>query len=299
MNDRPGGTPAVAGRRPDRSGKVRDIYDLGDRILIVVSDRISAFDRVLASPIPGKGRILNRISSFWFDRLAAIAPNHKISIDPAEYPEPFRSEPGLLDGRSMLARKAEVFPFECVVRGYLAGSGWRDYRREGAVSGVKLPAGLRLSDRLPEPIFTPSTKAESGHDEPVPFARMENDLGAETAGRLRDLSLALFREGTAHAGERGILLADTKFEFGLDPEGAILLIDEALTPDSSRFWRADRYAPGESQESYDKQYVREYLLSIDWRGAAPAPELPPEVIRSTRERYEEIHAVLTGPPAAS
>ncbi len=199
----------------------------------------------------------------------------------------------------MLVRKADVFPFECVARGYLAGSGWRDYRKEGKVSGVPLPPGLGLSDRLPEPIFTPSTKAESGHDEPVSFERMEKDLGAETAGRLREITLALFREATAHAEERGILLADTKFEFGLSPEGTILLVDEALSPDSSRFWQADRYRPGEPQESYDKQFVREYLLGIDWRGEAPAPGLPPEVIRSTRARYEEIHAILTGPPAAS
>ncbi|MBN1825783.1 MAG: phosphoribosylaminoimidazolesuccinocarboxamide synthase [Candidatus Eisenbacteria bacterium] len=267
-------------------------------MLIVTSDRISAFDRVLATPVSGKGKVLNRLSAFWFDRLSSIAPNHKITIQTAEFPEPFRGET-LLEGRSMLVHKARVFPFECVVRGYLAGSGWRDYRKEGGVSGVSLPPGLRLSERLPEPIFTPSTKAENGHDEPVPFERMERELGVETARRLRDLSLALFREATTHAEARGILLADTKFEFGLGRDDRILLVDEALSPDSSRFWKAERYRAGEPQEGYDKQHVREYLLGIGWRGEAPAPGLPPEVIRSTLARYEEIFAILTGPAAAA
>lgn len=286
------GRTIVAGREPDRSGKVRDLFYLGDRILIVTSDRISAFDRVLPTRIPGKGKVLNTISAFWFDRLAAIVPNHKISTDPSEYPEPFRGEREALEGRSMLVRRGEVFPFECVVRGYLAGSGWKEYRASGTISGVSLPRGLRLSDKLPEPIFTPSTKAEGTHDLPVSLGDMENALGKETARALRDRSLALFREATAHAEARGILLADTKFEFARI-DGAIHLVDEALTPDSSRFWKAAGYRPGEAQESFDKQFVREHLLGISWSGEEPAPALPPDVVEATIRRYREILEILT------
>lgn len=292
MND-PGLMQAVvAGRRPDRSGKVRDIFFLGDRMLLVTSDRISAFDCVLPTLLPGKGKVLNRISSFWFDHLAGIVPNHKITTDPSEYPAPFDGAAAELDGRSMLVKRGEVFPFECVVRGYLAGSGWKDYQESRSVSGVGLPAGLVLSDRLAEPIFTPSTKAEGSHDMPVSFEAMAGALGRETATKLRDLSLKLFDSATRHAGARGILLADTKFEFGVI-DGTIHLVDEALSPDSSRFWKADRYKAGEPQESYDKQFVREYLLGIGWKGERPAPELPGGVVEATIERYREILQILT------
>jgi phosphoribosylaminoimidazole-succinocarboxamide synthase len=292
MIDRPVGRAAIAGREPDKTGKVRDIFFLGDRILIVTTDRISAFDRVLPTLIPGKGKILNRISSFWFDLLEPIVPNHKISMDPADYPEPFRGAGDLLEGRSMLVRRGEVFPFECVVRGYLAGSGWKDYLASGSISGVALPAGLRLSDRLPEPIFTPSTKAEGEHDAPVSLEEMENALGRETARRLRDLSLELFLAATRHAEARGILLADTKFEFAII-DGAIRLVDEALTPDSSRFWSRERYRPGVAQDGFDKQFVREYLLGLPWKGEGAAPELPPSVVEATLGRYRRIFELLT------
>jgi len=282
----------VGGREPDRSGKVRDLFFLDDAILLVTTDRISAFDRVLPTLIPGKGKILNRISSFWFDHLAPIVPNHKISTNPADYPKPFCETPEILEGRSLLAKRGEVFPFECIVRGYLAGSGWADYQKSGAISGIALPPGLRLSERLPEPIFTPTTKAEGEHDAPVSLDEMADALGRETAHRLRDLSLALFRSATNHAEERGILLADTKFEFGRI-DGEIHLVDEALSPDSSRFWKTDLYRTGEPQESFDKQYVREYLLRIPWKGTEPAPELPEAVVEATLGRYREILEILT------
>lgn len=283
----------VGGREPDRSGKVRDLFDLGDSLLLVTSDRISAFDRVLPTLIPGKGKVLNSLSSFWFDRLSGTAPNHMISTDPERYPEPFRSAAVMLEGRSMLVRKADVIPFECVVRGYLAGSGWKDYSAHGSVSGVTLPGGLSLSEKLSEPIFTPSTKAEDGHDEPVSFDRMADEIGAKKASQLRSLSIEIFLQASAHAEERGILLADTKFEFGRI-DGVICLVDEVLSPDSSRFWKADRYRAGEIQESYDKQFVREYLLGLSWSGEEPAPELPEETVRATIERYREIFTILTG-----
>ncbi len=281
----------IGGKEPDKSGKVRDLFYLDDSILLVTTDRISAFDCILPTLIPGKGKVLNRISSFWFDHLSEVAPNHKISTDPADYPAPFRDAADQLEGRSMLVRRGEVFPFECVVRGYLAGSGWKDYRAEGAVSGVPLPPGLRQSERLPEPIFTPSTKAEDGHDLPVSIDAVADALGHETAGRLRDLSLDLFRTATTYAEERGILIADTKFEFGVI-DGEIHLVDEALSPDSSRFWKADLYRVGEPQESFDKQFVREYLLGIAWKGKTPAPGLPAEVVDSTIGRYREILEIL-------
>jgi phosphoribosylaminoimidazole-succinocarboxamide synthase len=287
------GRAVVAGKEPDRSGKVRDLFLLGDEILVVTTDRISAFDSVLPTLIPAKGIVLNTISSFWFDRLAGIVPNHKITTDPREYPPPFSSAPELLRGRSMLVRSGEVFPFECVVRGFLAGSGWRDYAATGSISGVALPAGLRLSDRLAEPIFTPTTKAEGAHDLPVSIREMEDALGLETARSLHDLSLSLFAEASRHAETRGVLLADTKFEFARI-DGRIHLVDEVLSPDSSRFWKAALYRPGEAQEGYDKQFVREFLLGIAWRGEKPAPELPADVVEATIRRYREILEILTG-----
>ncbi|RPJ45720.1 MAG: phosphoribosylaminoimidazolesuccinocarboxamide synthase [Candidatus Latescibacterota bacterium] len=286
------GRAVVAGREPDRSGKVRDLFFLGDTILIVTTDRISAFDRVLPTLIPGKGKVLTKISSFWFDRLASIVLNHKISVDPRDYPEPFRAAAETLEGRSMLVRRGDVFPFECVVRGYLAGSGWKEYAAGGSISGVPLPKGLRLSDKLPEPIFTPTTKAEGEHDQPVTFADVERALGKETARELRDTSIRLFSEATRHAEARGILLADTKFEFARIG-GKIHLVDEVLSPDSSRFWKAAGYRPGEPQESFDKQFVREFLLGIQWRGEEPAPPLPDEVVAATIRRYREILEILT------
>ncbi|MFH1279522.1 MAG: phosphoribosylaminoimidazolesuccinocarboxamide synthase [Candidatus Eisenbacteria bacterium] len=282
----------VAGRKPDRSGKVRDLFFLGDSILLVTSDRISAFDCVLPTLIPGKGRVLNTISSFWFDHLAGIVPNHKITTDPSKYPSPFDGASAELEGRSMLVKRGDVFSYECVVRGYLAGSGWKDYRETGSVSGVDLPAGLVLSERLAKPIFTPSTKTDDGHDRPVSFEAMAEGLGRKRAAKLRDLSLDLFDSATRHAEARGILLADTKFEFGVI-DGTIHLVDEALSPDSSRFWKADRYRAGEPQESYDKQFVREYLLGIGWKGEKPAPELPAGVVEATIGRYREILQILT------
>lgn len=282
----------VGGREPDRRGKVRDLFFFDDSILLVTSDRISAFDCILPTLIPGKGRVLNTISSFWFDHLAPIVPNHKITTDPKAYPAPFDAARDLLEGRSMLVKRGEVYPFECVVRGYVAGSAWKDYQAGGVVSGVELPPGLVQSARLSEPIFTPSTKSDEGHDLPVSFEVMGRVLGRETATRLRDLSLELFLSATRHAESRGILLADTKFEFGVI-DGEIHLVDEALSPDSSRFWRADRYRPGAPQESFDKQFVREYLLRLGWRGEAPAPELPADVVEATIGRYREILRILT------
>lgn len=284
----------IGERKPDYSGKVRDIFDLGDRMLIVTTDRISAFDVILPCTVPGKGAVLNGTTSFWLRKLEALAPNHVITDNPSEYPEPF-SDPGvaeLLRGRSFLVRRAQVFPFECVVRGYLAGSGWKDYRRTGAISGISIPDGLLESEKFQEPLFTPSTKASEGHDEPVSFDRMANDLGRETSEKLRDLSIDLYRTAADHAASRGILIADTKFEFGLI-DGAIHIVDEALTPDSSRFWKADQYEAGKPQDAFDKQFVREYLLSIGWKGDSSPPMLPDDVISGTADRYREILAILT------
>lgn len=274
-----------------RCGKVRDIYDFGDRLLFIATDRISAFDWVLPTGIPDKGRVLTQISRFWFDFLKV--PNHLISLDPADLPLPAETDLESLRGRSMVVRKTSVFPVECVVRGYLAGSGWREYRTSQTICGVPLPPGLRESDPLPEPIFTPATKAETGHDENIPFRQMESIVGAETAARLRDLSISIYRRAADYARSRGILLADTKFEFG-EIEGQILLIDEVLTPDSSRFWPADQYAPGSSPPSYDKQFVRNWLESTPWDKNSPPPELPPDVVAKTRAKYIEAYERLTG-----
>jgi phosphoribosylaminoimidazole-succinocarboxamide synthase len=292
-------TPAVlttefSGLGPRRQGKVRDIYDLGNALLLVATDRISAFDVVMADPIPDKGRILTRLSAFWFRRLADLTPNHLLSLDVDEFPRACRPYRLMLEGRAMLVRKCRPLPVECIVRGYLAGSGWAEYKKTGAVCGNQLPPGLVESDRLPEPIFTPSTKAELGtHDENITFAEAAATIGEELARRVRDISLALYRRASEWAEPRGIILADTKFEFGL-ADGELLLIDEVLTPDSSRFWPQDDYEPGRPQKSYDKQYLRDYLESLGWNKKPPPPPLPPKVVTNTRTRYLQALKALTG-----
>jgi phosphoribosylaminoimidazole-succinocarboxamide synthase len=276
------------------SGKVRDVYTLNDKqLLFVASDRISAFDYVLATGIPHKGRVLTQISLFWFDYLADIVPNHLITADVDKYPAAARKYADQLRGRSMLVRRAEMFPVECVVRGYISGSAWKEYKSSGKVSGIALPAGLKESEAFPEPIFTPSTKATTGHDENISFDQMCQIVGVETASHLRDLTLRIYKKAAAYARQRGIIIADTKFEFGRTDHG-ITLADEVLTPDSSRFWPADKYAPGRAQDSYDKQYVRDYLEQIHWNKQPPAPALPPDVARRTSEKYLEAYLQLTG-----
>ena len=272
-------------------GKVRDVYDFGDRLLFVATDRISAFDWVLPSGIPDKGRVLTQISRFWFQFLNVN--DHLLSMNPADLPLPAGTNLDDLNGRSMVVRKTKVFPVECVVRGYLAGSGWKEYKASQTVCGVKLPAGLRESDQLPAPIFTPATKAETGHDENIPFERMSEIIGAERAAALRDLSLQIYGRASEYARGRGIILADTKFEFGL-LDDQIILIDEVLTPDSSRFWPADQYQPGDGQPSYDKQFVRDWLESTTWDKNSPPPLLPADVIERTRSKYVEAFERLTG-----
>ncbi len=274
-------------------GKVRDVYDLGDRLLIVSTDRLSAFDYVLPNPIPDKGKVLNQLSAFWFGRTADIVPNHLVTADVQEMPAEIRKHAPVLSGRSMLARKADMFPIECVARGYLAGSGWKEYRRDGTVCGIRLPSGLLESSKVPEPIFTPATKAETGHDENISFERAASIVGNDAATRLRDLTLALYRRGAEYAAERGAILVDTKFEFGLI-DGKIVLADEALTPDSSRYWPAAGWQPGRAQESWDKQFVRDWLEKIAWNKQPPVPELPPDIVEGTRQRYLEIFRILTG-----
>lgn len=275
---------------PCHRGKVRDVYDLGDRLVIVATDRLSAFDWVLPTGIPDKGRVLTGMTRFWLDHLAV--PNHLLSSDLADLPAEFRTD--ALRGRTMLVRKARVVPFECVVRGYLAGSGWKEYRRDGTVCGIPLPPGLRECAKLPEPIFTPATKAESGHDENVSFDTMAAAVGPPLAAQLRDRSLDIYRRGSAHAEARGILLADTKFEWGQLPDGQLILIDEVLTPDSSRFWPRDTYAPGRNPPSFDKQFVRDWLEQSGWDKNSPPPPLPPDVVARTREKYLEAYERLTG-----
>ncbi len=267
-------------------GKVRDIYEADDRLLIVATDRISAFDYILATGIPDKGRVLTQMTLFWLDFLRDVVPNHLLSTDVSALPPEF-------EGRSMWVKKAQMFDVECVARGYLSGSGWKDYVRTGALCGIPLPAGLRESDALPEPIFTPATKAQSGHDENIPFQTVVSMIGAETAARLRDLTLAIYKKAAEYARSRGIIIADTKFEFGL-VDGEIILADEVLTPDSSRFWPAETYSPGGAQPSFDKQFVRDYLESIHWNKQPPAPALPEDVARRTSEKYKEAYRTLSG-----
>jgi phosphoribosylaminoimidazole-succinocarboxamide synthase len=276
-------------------GKVRDVYRLGDRMLIVATDRISAFDYILPTGIPDKGRVLTGLSLFWFDFLGAVTPNHLLTAEVGEYPEPLSRYRDQLEGRSMLVKTAEMIPVECVARGYLAGSGWKEYQQTGCVCGIRLPAGLKESDKLPEPIFTPATKAQTGHDENVPLVAVERITGKETATRLRDLTLAIYSRAADYARGRGIIIADTKFEFGF-VGGEVVLADEVLTPDSSRFWPADTYRPGGAQPSYDKQYVRDYLEEIRWEKRPPAPPLPGEVAAKTSEKYRQAYQALTGKP---
>jgi phosphoribosylaminoimidazole-succinocarboxamide synthase len=276
------------------SGKVRDVYQLdNDRLLFVATDRISAFDYVLATGIPNKGRVLTQISLFWFDFLSDVVPNHLVTADVEQYPQKLRKYDDQLRGRSMIVQRAQMFPVECVVRGYISGSAWKEYKASGKVCGIELPAGLRESEAFPEPIFTPATKATTGHDENIPFARMCEILGTETASHLRDLTLRIYKKAAAYARQRGIIIADTKFEFGRTARG-ITLADEVLTPDSSRFWPADKYEPGRSQESYDKQYVRDYLEKIRWNKQPPAPALPAEVAARTSEKYLDAYFRITG-----
>ncbi len=278
-------------------GKVRDIYDLGDALLIVASDRISAFDVVMDDPIPDKGKILTQISAFWFERINDLVPTHLLATDVRKFPAGCQPYADLLRDRSMYVTKASVIPFECVVRGYLSGSGWKEYREQGSVCGIRLPRGLVESDRLAEPIFTPATKEEVGtHDQNVPFDRMVRDLGGELAEQLRALSLAVYRRARDIAEARGIILADTKFEFGLIGD-TVILVDEVLTPDSSRFWPKDAYAPGGPQPSFDKQFLRDYLLAIKWPQRPPAPKLPREIVEKTRAKYLEAYEKLLGHPA--
>jgi len=272
-------------------GKVRDIYDMGDRLLIVATDRLSAFDVILPTPIPDKGRVLTQLSLFWFERLADVVPHHVIAAkDFAGELAPYAAQ---LDGRAMLVRKTEPVPIECVVRGYISGSGLKDYQKTGAICGIPLPAGLNDSDRLPEPIFTPSTKATTGHDENISFEETVDRIGRPLAERLRDASITLYQRAAEHASTRGIIIADTKFEFGLLGD-ELIWIDEALTPDSSRFWPASQYIPGKAQPSFDKQYVRDYLERIGWNKQPPAPALPPDVVAGTREKYREAYQRITG-----
>ncbi len=277
-----------------RQGKVRDLYEVGDRLLMVATDRISAFDYVLGSGIPDKGRVLTQLSNFWFDRTRNLVPNHLISADVDAFPAALAPHREQLRGRSMLVRKTTPLPVECVARGYISGSGWKDYVATGEVCGVRLPAGLRESDRLPEPLFTPATKANTGHDENISEVAAAAVVGAELLARLKTLTLALYAAGVAHAETCGIILADTKFEFGLTGEGELLLIDEVMTPDSSRYWPRDQYAPGGAQPSFDKQYVRDYLESIKWNKQPPVPTLPEDVVRRTREKYLDAYTRLTG-----
>jgi phosphoribosylaminoimidazole-succinocarboxamide synthase len=280
-----------AGLTPSARGKVRDIYDLGNQLLIVATDRLSAFDVILPTPIPDKGRVLTQLSLFWFNLLHDVIPNHVISA--GEFPSPFDRFKEELAGRSMLVRKTTPLPIECVVRGYVSGSGWKDYRATGKICGIALPSGLRESDRLPEPIFTPATKAVSGHDENISFEQAKELIGKELAQKVRAVSLELYRRAAAHAEPRGIIVADTKFEFGL-LNNELIWIDEALTPDSSRFWPAAHYSPGGPQASFDKQFVRDYLERMRWPKTPPGPELPPEVVDATREKYREAYHILTG-----
>jgi phosphoribosylaminoimidazole-succinocarboxamide synthase len=283
---------------PSRSGKVREIFDAGDRLLFVASDRISAFDCVMPNGIPDKGAVLNMISRFWFGRTGDVVKNHMLSTDVRDYPAPFNQYEEQLKGRSMLVKKTEVLPVECIVRGYLIGSGWKEYQKSGTIGGMPLRPGYQMADKLDEPIFTPSTKAEQGlHDENISFDQMKTIVGEEKAEKLKQISLRLYKEAADYALTKGIIIADTKFEFG-ELDGEIILIDEALTPDSSRFWPADSYEVGCSPMSYDKQFVRDYLETLDWDKTPPAPALPEEIIEKSRAKYLEAYELLTGSPLA-
>ena len=277
-------------------GKVRDIYAVGDQLLLVTTDRVSAFDVVLPEGIPEKGRVLNSLSAWWLRRTEHIVPNHLVTDDVDEYPDVLASAKGMLDGRSMLVRRLNPIPFECVMRGFLYGSGWKEYGREGSVCGISLPRGMQLAERFPEPLFTPATKAEDGHDENVSEDFMANVLGRELTTRLHEISREIYASGVEWAAERGIIIADTKFEFGHDDDGKLYVIDEVLTPDSSRFWPADEYAPGKLQSSFDKQYVRDYLETVDWNKEPPAPHLPDSIVRGTTERFLSAYRQITGSP---
>ena len=279
-------------------GKVRDIYDAGEQLLFVASDRISAFDCVLGSGIPCKGRVLTQMSLFWFEFLKGTVRSHLETADVSKYPDAVAQFRGVLDGRSMLVKKARMIPVECVARGYLAGSGWKEYQADGTVCGIPLGKGLRNGDRLPEPIFTPAAKAQSGHDENIPFSAVAEQVGRDLAEQLRDLTLTIYAKAASYALERGIILADTKFEFGFAGED-LVLADEVLTPDSSRYWPADTYKPGGAQPSFDKQYVRDYLETLPWDKRPPAPALPPEVVEKTREKYQEAYRRITGVHSAA
>ena len=284
----------LPGLEPIHRGKVREMFDLGDHMLMVATDRISAFDCILPNGIPGKGKVLTALSVNWFDALDGVVDHHYISKDTKDFPAAFQAHSEVLDGRTLLVKKARRFDVECVVRGYIAGSGWKEYQRDGKVCGIKLPDGLRLSDKLPEPIFTPATKADNGHDENIPFDIMVDIVGSDYADELRRLSISIYRNLASYCATRGIIVADTKFEFGL-VEDRITIIDEVLTPDSSRFWPADKYEAGRSQASFDKQFIRDYLETVDWDKTPPAPELPEEVIRASSLRYAEAFEQLTDP----
>ena len=276
-----------------RCGKVRDIYDLGEHLLLVVTDRVSAFDVVLPNGIPGKGKVLTAISVFWFEKMKDIVKNHIVAVDVRDFPLKLQKYRDMLDGRSLLVKKAEVLPVECIMRGYLSGSGWKSYQEDGTVCGIKLPAGLLESSKLERPIFTPSTKAEAGHDINISFEETKEIAGADTAGKLKDLSLRIYESARDFAEKKGIIIADTKMEFGIYNDETIL-IDELLTPDSSRFWSIKDYAPGRAQDSFDKQIVRDYLLTLDWDQTPPGPKLPADIVHKTSERYQEILRILTG-----
>ena len=285
------------GLEPDYEGKVRDMFDLGDHYLIVTTDRISAFDVIMNDVVPGRGTVLNVMSLAWFEHFADVVPNHLVTADATEFPAPFATHADALAGRSVLVRKAERFPVECVVRGYIAGSGWKSYRNDGTICGHRLPEGLQLADRLPEAIFTPSTKEDEGHDENIPFETLVDMIGADQADLLRKISLKLYSEGAAFAQPRGVILADTKFEFGLI-DGKLTLIDEVLTPDSSRFWPATDYRPGREPPSWDKQILRNHLETLDWDRCPPPPAIPPAILERTSRRYREVLEILFPAEAA-
>lgn len=276
-----------------KKGKVRDVYDLDNKLLIVATDRISCFDVVIPTPIPTKGKILTQISLFWFAYLEDLVSNHLISADNKDLPQQIADQANELTGRFMITEKCEVFSFECVVRGYLAGSGYKDYKNTGSVCGIKLPEGLQESDKLPEPIFTPATKAEEGHDENVDFDYMKNSIGPNLADKLKDLSIKIYQKCADYAQKKGIIIADTKFEFGKTADNRIILIDEVLTPDSSRFWPKDQYQPGRTQVSFDKQFVRDYLETCNWDKTPPAPELPEDIVEKTKDKYNQALKMLT------